>query len=140
MKDFANAIAAAILGASILVAALIFRQPSAAPTPVAPIAADYAAAVKAAVAGDKTGLADEYLAGLFSGLKSKLPLLATRQQLHSLVAAIGKASADESGGVDATPLVVDVFGFLEKTGELTDADKSELSRRFDGVIAAAEAI
>lgn len=136
-------LAALLLAVGGVAAAWIYRGGGPAPAPVPPgpaPATDYAALTLAAVGGDASGAADEYVAGLLSGLADKIGPLTTGKQVAALVASLAQV-----GGVGEPPIdfsgLASAVGFAGvPPGPLDTATKADLIANLKAAAAAAEAL
>jgi hypothetical protein len=128
---------AALVAAVVYFGTSHFQKQQAVPVNPSVPSGPEAAAVKAVLSTDTTGVADDYLAGLFETLALKGKSITTGKQVSDLMSAIGETGTNVFM-VDASPLV-ELFAWVKPTA-LTPEDKQKVIDTMLAIAAAAEAV
>jgi hypothetical protein len=128
---------AALVALTVFFCATKYQERQDVPVDVAAPDGEMVVVIKAAIAKDTTGSADDYLAGLFSTLAKKSDGLTTGKQVADLMVAIGSAG-QAVYSIDASGLVKQ-FEFV-KPGELSPEDKAKVIETMQALADAAEAV
>lgn len=99
------------------------------PTPTPTPSNNYREMAAKAVAGDQTGLADEYAGGAFAAASEKIltdagKKIKTRKQFSEFIRDLGSMlSANEPYRANLAPIIQTAFSWIDKPAKFSDSDR-----------------